>query len=356
MQNTAGQSPKAASRYSRLHLAAALIAAALMASAVAASVFVVDVTQYVLVTRFGAVVRAVHEPGLHTKAPFDSIVRLDRRLTFSRPRPAEYLTVDKKNVVVESLVTWRIADPERYFVTLAARSATDAVLAEVMLGETGSVLGKYPSASLIAPDGNAQRFREIVREIRERVAGYAQAAYGIDVVDVDLLRLSLPEQNRVSVFERMKAERGRMAKEYRSAGELQAKRIIAEADREKGRIETEAYSQAQRIKAEGDAQATRIYSAAFSRNPAFYKFLRTLQAYEKFLDENTTLFLPADAEVLRVLAPLPQQGSAGPSQRFETAGKPEPSARTASVLRPENARSDSTPARDEVPDPGGKSQ
>lgn len=312
---------------SRARMAVTLIAIALLAWALVACFFAVDVTQFGLVTRFGKVVRVVHEPGLHMKAPFDAVVSLDKRLTFSRPGQAEYLTVDKKNIVVESLVTWRVADPQRYLVTLATRPAADLRLADVMLGEVGSVLGTHPAASLIAPDGNNQRFRDIVGEIRERVAAYARTAYGIDVIDVELLRLSLPEQNRIPVFERMKAERGKMAKEYRTAGELQGRKIIAQADREKTHIEAEAYSQAQRLKAEGDAEATRIYSAAFSRNPAFYKFLRTLQAYEKFMDENTTLFLPADSEVLRVLGPPPHQGAASPSHQYATA-KPHDPAQT----------------------------
>ncbi len=118
-----------------------------------------------------------------------------------------------------------------------------------------------------------------------------------------------------------------MAKEYRTAGELQGRKIIAQADREKTHIEAEAYSQAQRVRAEGDAEATRIYSAAFSKNPAFYKFLRTLQAYAKFMDENTTLFLPADSEVLRVLGPLPRQGAASPSHQYAVA-KPHDPAQT----------------------------
>ena len=307
-------------------VAAVLAVIALAAWALIASLFAVDVTQYALVTRFGAVLRVVDEPGLHVKAPFDSIVNLDKSLTFSRPREAEYLTVDKKNVMVETLVTWRIADPQRYLVTLATRSAADVRLADVLLGEVGAVLGAHPAGALIAPDGNAQRFRSIVAEIRERVAAFARNAYGIEVIDVELVRLSLPEQNRTSVFERMKAERGKMAKEYRTAGELQGRKIVAQADREKSHIEAEAYAQAQRFKAEGDAEATRIYSTAFSRNPKFYKFVRTLQTYEKIMDENTTLFLPADAEVLRVIAPLPRQGAASPVRQLEstTAGKASP--------------------------------
>jgi len=310
--------PQATARSrSRLRAVALLVAGMLLAWAIVASLFAVDVTEFGLVTRFGAVVRVVGEPGLHFKVPFDTIVRLDRRLTFSRPAAAEYLTVDKKNVVVESLATWRIADPQRYLATIAARANADVRLSDVVLGEVGAVLGIYPAASLIAPDGNAERFRNIVAEIRQRVADFARAAYGIEIVDVELLHLTLPEQNREHVFERMKAERGKMAKEFRTAGELQARKIIAEADHEKTRIAAEAYSQSQRLKAEGDAEATRIYSAAFARSPAFYKFLRTLQAYEKFMDENTTLFLPADAEVMRMLGPLPRHAGAQPAPATE---------------------------------------
>ena len=332
----------------RPRMAVALIAIALLAWALVACFFAVDVTEFGIVTRFGKVVRVLHEPGLDIKAPFDSVVRLDKRLTFSRPGQAEYLTVDKRNIVVESLVTWRVADPERYLVTVATRSAADQRLADVMLGEVGSVLGTHPAASLIAPDGNTARFRNIVEEIRGRVAAYARTAYGIDVIDVELLRLSLPEQNRIPVFERMKAERGKMAKEYRTAGELQGRKIIAQADREKTHIEAEAYSQTQRVKAEGDAEATRIYSVAFSRNPAFYKFLRTLQAYEKFMDENTTLFLPADSEVLRVLGPLPRQGAASPSHQYATA-KPHDPAQS-------GAAKESMPIARRSPEPERRSQ
>jgi membrane protease subunit HflC len=308
----------------RQRVAAILIAIALLLWAFVGCFFAVDVTEFGLVSRFGNIVRVVHEPGLHLKAPFDTVVRVDRRLTFSRPGQAEYLTVDKKNIVAETMVTWRVADPQRYLVSLATRAAADLRLADVMLGEVGSVVGSHPAASLIAPDGNTERFRQIVSQIRERVASYAQMAYGIEIMDVELLRLSFPEQNRMPVFERMKAERGKMAKEYRTAGELQGRKIIAQADREKTQIEAEAYSRTQRIKAEGDAEATRIYSIAFSRNPAFYKFLRTLQAYEKFMDENTTLFLPAESEVLRVLGPLPRQGAVSPSRQYATARPHQP--------------------------------
>ena len=120
-------------------------------------------------------------------------------------------------------------------------------------------------------------------------------------MDVDIRRLSLPELNKEHVFDRMKAERGRIAKEQRSAGEMEAKRIIAEADHQRADIAAEAYAKAQRLRAEGDAEAARTYTAAFSRDPRFYKFLRTLQAYQQFLDDKTTLFLPADAAAAGIL-------------------------------------------------------
>lgn len=330
---------------SRLRLALLASGAALGAWALVASFFTVDVKEYGLVTRFGKVVRVIAEPGLHLKAPFDRLARLDKRLTHSRPAPAEYLTVDKKNVVVESLATWHIAEPERFLATLATRSNADLPLADVIVGEIGAVLGKYPASSLIAPDGDAQRYRRIVSEIRERVAGFARTAYGIEIVDVELLHLSLPEQNREHVFDRMKAERGKMAKEYRTFGEFQSRRIVAEADRERTHIEAESYAQAQRVKAEGDAEASRIYASAFSQNPAFYKFLRTLQAYEKFLDESTTLFLPADAEVLRMLRPQPRSSGALEHGSTTVTAVPD-SAQPLSVARPGRPGAGSAPAEE----------
>ena len=278
-----------------------------------ASLFTVDVTQHGVVTRFGRLVRVVSEPGLHLKAPFDRVIGLDRRLTYSRPAPAEYLTLDKRNVMIESVATWRIGDPERYLATLSSRADADVRMADALLGEIGAVVGTQPASTLIAPDGNPARFDAIVGQIRERVAGYARSALGIEVVAVQLLHLTLPEQNRIPVFERMQAERGKIAKEYRTAGELLSRKIVAEADREKTRIESEAYAKAQRLKAEGDAEAGRIYAAAFNRNAGFYKFQRSLKAYEKFLDEQTTLFLPADAEVLRVLRIQPAQADGAPT-------------------------------------------
>ena len=269
--------------------------------AVAATCFSVDVAEYGLVTRFGRVVRVIVEPGLYVSAPFDRVVRLDKRILFSRPARSEYLTADKKNVVVESLATWRIADPQRLLAAFATRDAAEVRLADVVLAEIGAVIGRYPASLLISTDPAESRYQPILSEIGRRISEFAKPAYGIEVLGVDVRSIALPEQNREHVFDRMKAERAKIAKENRSAGELEAKKIIAEADHEKSNIDADSAEAAERIKAEGDAEASRTYAAAFQQDPRFYEFVRTLRAYDKVIDDKTTLFLPADADIMRIL-------------------------------------------------------
>ena len=289
------------------------VTAALAVWVLVYSFFALDITEYGLVTRFGRVVRVVVEPGLHVVAPFDRVVRLDKRILFFRPPPSEYLTIDKKNLGVDSLVTWRIADPARFLAAVASPAAGEQRLSDIILAEIGAVMGRYPASVLLSTDPAKSNAQAIASEVVRRIAGFTRTAYGIDVVSVDLRRLHLPELNREHVFERMKAERAKIAKENRSAGELEARRIIATADHEKVRIHSEAAGQAERINAEADAEASRTYAAAFGQDPGFYQFLRTLRAYEQILDGKTTLFLPADANVLRMLHFDKQPVQVGPS-------------------------------------------
>jgi modulator of FtsH protease HflC len=288
------------------------LTAVLTVWALVSSFFALDVTEYGLVTRFGRVVRVL-EPGLHVVAPFDRVVRLDKRILFFRPAPSEFLTIDKKNLGVDSLVTWRIADPERFLAALATPAAAEQRLSDVVLAEIGAVMGRYPASVLISTDPAKRNYQAVASEVVRRAADFARTAYGIDVVSVDVRRLYPPELNREHVFERMKAERAKIAKENRSAGEVEAKRIIAEADHEKSRIDSDAAGQAERIKAEADAEASRTYAAAFGQDPRFYQFLRTLRAYDKFLDDKTTIFLPADTDALRMLHFDKQRSQVGPS-------------------------------------------
>jgi membrane protease subunit HflC len=267
------------------------------------SLAAVDVTEFGVFTRFGRVDRVATEPGLRLKwpAPFERVVRLDRRLLTFMPAANEYLSGDKKNLVVHSLVTWRIVDPVRYLATVGGRTFAQERLADIVLSAVGNVLGSHPSSAVISIDGRVSRFTEVMRRILDEARPRVRADYGIDLVDVRLRQLTLPEQNRANVFARMQAERGKIAMKFRSEGEREFKKVVAAADRERTRILAEAYREAERVKAQGDAEAMQIYADAFARHPQFYKFTRTLSAYEKILDGNTTVFLPADAEVFRLL-------------------------------------------------------
>lgn len=281
----------------------ALVGGLLAALAVWSCLVVVDVTEHALFLRFGRVVRVVSEPGLRVKGPFplERAVRVDKRLLSFKPSTAEFLSEDKKNLVIHSLVTWRIAEPERFLVTAGNRATAEQHLADVVLTKIGSVVGRHPATALVSLDGHASQFEQTMAQIVADARQRAIADYGIELVDVRLRQLSLPEQNRANVFARMQAERGKIAMKYRSEGERDFKKVVAEAEREKTRILAEAYREAERTKGAGDAEAMRIYAEAFDKNPQFYKFRRTLQAYEKILDGNTTVFLPADAEIFRML-------------------------------------------------------
>lgn len=278
-----------------------VVGAVVTALAIWSCFVVIDVTEYGLILKFGRVVRVVREPGLYLKGPLDTVVRLDRRLLTFRPVTAEFLSEDKKNLVIHTLVTWRIADPERFLATTGDRPTAERRLSDLVLTKTGAVVGSHPSTALVSIEGHPSQFDQVMTQIVAEARGQAIVQYGIDLVDIRLRQLSLPEQNRANVFERMRAERGKIAMKYRSEGEREFKKVVAGADREKTRILAEAYREAERTKGEGDGQAMRIYAEAFAKNPQLYKFRRTLQAYEKILGGNTTIFLPADAEVFRLL-------------------------------------------------------
>src|SRR6478672_3171295 len=166
------------------------LTAALTAWALVSSFFALDVTEYGLVTRFGRVVRVLAEPGLHVVAPFDRVVRLDKRILFFRPAPSEFLTIDKKNLGVDSLVTWRITDPERFLAALATPAAAEQRLSDVVLAEIGAVMGQYPASVLISTDPGKRDYRAVTSEVVRRAADFARANYGIEVVRSTFRRLS----------------------------------------------------------------------------------------------------------------------------------------------------------------------
>ncbi len=275
------------------------------------SLYTVDVTESAVVTMFGDPVAVVTEPGLRIRIPLiQQVRRFDARLQVFEPPLAEYLTQDKKNVNVTCYAVWRIEDPLHYFRALPSDAAARSQLTDVISSEVGASLGAIPFDELINVDESARTLRDMVLRMETSVGTIAREKYGIELVDFDIKRLAFPDQNRRSVFERMRAERERIARRYRSEGEEEARKIRAAADREESQILAEAYREAEVLRGEGEAQATLTYGEAIARDPEFYEFTRTLEAYRKFLDDNTTLILPSDSELMELLT-----GGLGDSRR-----------------------------------------
>lgn len=263
--------------------------------------FSVRETEFVLVTQFGKPLYTVADAGLHAKWPFQTATYFDRRLRIYNPRPSEFLTRDKKNLVIETYVAWNIHDPKRFVETVGDPVAAEMRLHDIIWSGLSAALGNEDLESIVSANLETVKAATMLDRLSTLTDNAALEQYGISVVDVRIKRLNLPEQNKQSVYARMRAERERIARQYRAEGEEQALSIRADADRQKEEILSVAYKEAEKIKGEGDAEATRTYNQAYSRNPTFYKLLRTLDSYKKIFDDKTTAILSSDSELLKVL-------------------------------------------------------
>jgi len=282
--------------------------------------FEVAETEFAIVTFFGDPRRIVEEPGLGFKWPWpiESVVRIERRAIVTAPEEAEYLTKDKKNVLVSFFVAWKVREPLRFLVTVNDVPGAESRIQDIIRSEVGVQLGQYDLVDFVyeeaaaetatgGGDGGSPAAHEgtviaaIMDDISGRVSGLLKTEFGIDVVAVRMRRLNFPSQNKAAVFERMEAERERIARQLRSEGEEQAEVLKAEADRQQAAIINAALQEAEEIKGEADAEATRIYAGAYGQDPEFYEFLRKLESYESFLNEKATIIIPADSPLLDVL-------------------------------------------------------
>jgi membrane protease subunit HflC len=277
------------------------LVAALVAVIAYLSFYTTRETEFALITQFGRPVRTVSDAGLHVKWFYQSILRFDRRLRIYNPRPSEFLTRDKKNLVIENYVAWRIEDPDRFVQTVGDVSAAEMRLHDIIWSDLSAAFGNQDLESLVSAFPNKLHTTALLDNITANGDRAALDQYGIRIADVRIKRLNLPEQNKESVFARMRTERERIAMQYRAEGEEQALTIRADADRQKEEIISTAYKDAEKTRGEGDAEATRIYGQAYSRNPQFYKLVRTLDSYKKVLDDKTTIILGSDSELLKVL-------------------------------------------------------
>ena len=262
--------------------------------------FLLDEREQAIITQFGAYVRTVTQPGLHTKVPFvHTVHRFDRRVLATDAQPAEYLTLDKKRVVVDYVARWRIADPLAFFKSVRTLEGARARIEDITFSELRRELA-------------SQDFAPVTSELREpTMAAVAQSSrermtsFGIELIDVRIKRADLPTEVQQSVFARMVAERSRIAKRYRSEGEEEAAKLRAETDKQREILLAQAYERSQRLRGEGDAAAAAIYASAYERDPRFYLFVRTLEAYDEMLTPDTLLVLPGDAAMFRLLSHFP---------------------------------------------------
>lgn len=265
------------------------------------TLYAVRETEFVLITQFGKPMYTVTDAGLHAKWFFQSSTFFDKRLRVYNPRPSEFLTRDKKNLVIESYVAWKIDDPKRFVETVGDPVAAEMRLHDIVWSGLSAALGTHDLEAIISPNPQQVKAGQMLDQLATLTGRSALAEYGIRVVDVRIKRINLPEQNKQSVYARMRAERERIARQYRAEGEEQALSIRADADRQRDEIVSAAYKEAEKTKGEGDAEATRVYSQAYSKNPRFYKLLRTLESYKKIFDDKTTAILSSDSELLKVL-------------------------------------------------------
>jgi membrane protease subunit HflC len=276
---------------------AALGLIALLALIVAYSgAIFVDETELVIITQFGEYKRTLDKPGLAFKLPLlQTETRIDRRIQASDAPPEEYLTLDKKRLVADPITRWRVVDALLYFKTVGDESRARQRLDDVVRSELRQELASYDFGDII---GNARA--PLMDKVSERAREKAKE-FGIEVVDVRIKRADLPAQVQQSVYARMKAERERQAKEYRSEGQEESDKITSEADKEREIILAKAYREAQLLQGEGDAEATRIYADAYSKDPEFYAFTRNLQLYESSIDPAATLVLSTKSELFQYL-------------------------------------------------------
>ncbi|MDR2678768.1 MAG: protease modulator HflC [Zoogloeaceae bacterium] len=263
------------------------------------SLFVVDERKFALVRQFGEVRYAIKAPGLYAKWPFvQNVLYFDKRVqTIDGQEPERFLTAEKKNVLVDSYVKWRIVDPKLYYISVGG----DEARARIRLSQTinDGLRGEFGKGTV--KDVIAGKRDQIMQAMRGKANEDAKNI-GVEVLDVRVKRVELPQEVASDVYRRMEAERTQVASKLRAEGEREAEKIRADADRTRVVALAEAYSKAQEIKGRGDAEAAAIYAKAFSQNPEFYAFYRSLEAYRNtFRSKNDVLVLEPNSDFFKYL-------------------------------------------------------
>jgi len=273
---------------------------AVVALLVSSTLFTVDQRQNAIVFQLGEVRDVITKPGLHFKWPLIQNVRyFDMRiLTFDDPEPLRFITSEKKPVLVDSFVKWRIIDVKQYYISVQGdkiRAATR--LKQTISGGLQNEFNKRTVHEVVSGERD-----KIMEDVRDKVDQELRGDLGVEIVDVRLKRVDLPQEVSESVYRRMEAERKRIANELRSTGAAEAERIRADADRQREVLLAEAYRDAQKTRGEGDAKAAGTYAQAFQQNPEFYSFYRSMEAYRmSFRGKSDIMLLEPNSDFFRYL-------------------------------------------------------
>ena len=257
------------------------------------SIFIVNQTEKALVIQLGDPVDRVFGPGLHFKIPLiQTVVRFDARVLDYEARAAEALTSDKKAIVLDNYARWRIIDPLQFYRSVRTIQGAQARLDDVVYSQLRAQVGRHSLTEVVSSKRSG-----IMADVTRRASDIMKE-YGIEVVDVRIKRTDLPAENQRAIFGRMRAERERQAKQYRSEGQEEATRIRSDADRQKALILAEANREAQVLYGQGDAQAAAVYAAAYGKSPEFYSYQRWLDALRKSFKENSKMVLGSRVPLL----------------------------------------------------------
>ena len=275
-----------------------IVIVVITATLLTASLFTVDETEQAILTQLGKFVKEVKEPGLHFKIPLiQKEHKFEARVLEYDAAAANIMTDDKKYLVIDNYARWKIIDPLKFYQTVGNETEAQKRLDDIVFSELREEIARHTLTEIVSVNR-----KQIMDKVAEQCNQKA-ADYGIRVIDVRIKRADLPQEVTYSVFDRMKAERQRIAKKYRSEGEEESVKIKAQTDKDKTILLADSYMQAEKLQGEGDAEALKIYAQAYEKDPEFYAFVRTLEAYGKSLGEGTTLVLPADTEFFKYLNP-----------------------------------------------------
>ncbi|WP_028303170.1 protease modulator HflC [Oceanospirillum maris] len=272
----------------------ALILIAVLALVGANSLYIVDETERAIKLKFGEIIEADIKPGLHFKIPvLNTIRKFEARILTMDSRPQRYLTLEKKAVIVDSFIKWRIANVQEYY---QATSGDELVAARLLAPRVDEGLRNQFGERTMYEVVSGER-DELMDELTEKLNAVTKEELGIEIRDIRVKRIDLPQEVSHAVFERMNTERQREAREHRSQGKELAEGIRADADRQRQVILAEAFRESERIRGEGDATAAATYASAYTKNPEFYSFIRSLEAYRNsFSSKSDIMILKPDSE------------------------------------------------------------